>query len=104
MLILQIIIICCLVAVMRQDFLTRTIHWVLIALSGLLLGINCYLENRPTLSLIIVSKNMAFLVLLMVILACYYFIKQRSVKNIVNVSIGSGDLFSFLSWPSHFHS
>ena len=96
MLALQFITIGFLLPVIWQDFSSRTIHWPLIASSGIFLGINCYIENGPFDSISLVLKNLAFLIVLMSILVGYYVFRQRSTRSIINTSIGSGDLFFFL--------
>lgn len=79
-----------------QDFRMRAIHWSpLIILFFTILAEAFHAQGFSEVAGMVL-RNTFFLMIQGIVLVLYYLVKGRSVKSIINVSIGSGDILLFL--------
>jgi hypothetical protein len=84
-------------AIAYQDFRYRAIHWFLfLSLAFLLVldGLNSHPANQYGLSVIF---NIILILLQFTILFLFYHIRGRSIRSLLNTTIGSGDIIFIFS-------
>jgi hypothetical protein len=84
-----------LIVLLWQDIRTRSIHWAALAVLFIMLFIESIIMNRFQSAVTILLKNSLFLLLQCSILVCYYLLRRKPLKSIINVSIGLGDILMF---------
>ena len=92
MLILNLLIIVILGLIAYQDFRFRAIHWALFFVLFLLCIITGFLSSEIIHFLQGCVFNFMFLLIQFILLLVYYSIKGISMKSVLNVFIGFGDL------------
>ena len=87
---MYLLLVCCLVPIVYEDFRYRAIHWIWIALLILILLMGGPVESKALLS------NFSFIGIQLFLLTIYFSIKHRQWINITRDYLGIGDILFFI--------
>ena len=90
---LSVILVFLLLAIIYQDFRYRAVSWYIFPLAAMVLIIQILIRNENEWLYVLI--NTALISTQLIILSCWYFIREKRIFNIINNKIGLADVLLF---------
>ena len=81
-----------LIVLLLQDIRTRSIHWSVLLILLVALGLDSVVSNGFQTAISMTLNNSLFLLVQGAFLVLYYILREKPLKSIINVSLGAGDI------------